>query len=710
MDVLPLGPFVASWLPWQRPSREWSLAVICKATFEILPGELRRASVQESFHEKDAYKERAGRRVPWAPTDRVPYKKRAEVFLVGRAYPPRNRSARQLAARLSVGRIERALETSAAHGYAFDGPLQLELPEIGPAEELVLEHLHPDHPRLETRLPGLQMYGFVERPQAAAQELSFALDTLWIDTERAICTLTWRGQVPVSRVDEAGRILVALADMREEPTLENARRLAEALLAPDEDDQTAMWKDPALEEVRRSLRAQRTETKTDVHVPSAAAPPPPPPAAIIPPPPPAPRRPARRPTPPVVREEPVDESTQTSLLALGASEPEPAPAPNWLAPPRSAPRPPPSTITGLPFVAEPSPAPPPAQEPPRPAARAPSRPPPPPPEPKAPTQGLSGQPSFAHAPAPTPASTPAREAPSPWAAHAVGSAAELSTQAARAPVAMPPDPLPPPEGRPQRPQRRASAEIVELLWFEPQALGRVRASFSAIVDELEFEPLDKKHDLPVDDPHATRDRHHAFGVLTRAEATDGRGVGRAMGDAIGAGGRFTPPLVVLSGELRFPLDEVEALRVTLAAVQPLVGDDKRLKEAVEAAAALAESPLLQGPQQVERQTRELREALAQTKRALPAGYLDTHVERVLLEQRKYQRRALFGDDQLRALFVPLGEQTAIPAYLPATLANRLPLVTKLRARLVAEANTQQDQYEAHPQALRVVVLGRVLAL
>src|SRR5262249_51091628 len=94
-------------------------------------------------------------------------------------------------------------------------------------ERIVLENLHPDHPRLATNLAG-------GRPQALVEArgkrflLPLRCDTLWIDTERAMATLIWRGQLPLQRPDEAGRIAI---------TLENARRMDGP--APEQDEDSA---------------------------------------------------------------------------------------------------------------------------------------------------------------------------------------------------------------------------------------------------------------------------------------------------------------------------------------------------------------------------------------------------------------------------------------------------------------------------------------
>ncbi|MDI3292176.1 hypothetical protein QHF83_53195, partial [Polyangium sp. 15x6] len=312
----------------------------------------------------------------------------------------------------------------------------------------------------------------------------------------------------------------------------------------------------------------------------------------------------------------------------------------------------------------------------------------------------------------SPASPP-RET-SPWAA---GASANVLGAPTHTPVAAPVTNTPAaqddsrPRVPPARPSRRLGPEIVDLLWFDPQGVARIRAAFPSIVDELEFEPLDPKHDLPTDDPNASRDRHDTFGVLTRAVPTDGRGIQRAMLESISETGRFTPPVVMLTGELRFPFDEVEHLKAAVAAVTPLVTEDnKKLKDALEAANEVLKTPLLQAPSNVEVVTSELRDALRQSKRSVTVSQLDAHIERVLLDQRKYQKRTVFGDEQIRALCVPAGENTAVPVYLPQTLSMKLPLMLRMKARLLAEAHAQQDQYESHPNALRVLALGRVVSI
>lgn len=92
---------------------------------------------------------------------------------------------------------------------------------INEDERILLENLHRDRARLTTALAGVRPRAYFE-PGGAQRHLRMVCDTLWIDTDRAICTLTWRGVVPLQRPDEPGRIVIA-AEERGRP-LERADR------------------------------------------------------------------------------------------------------------------------------------------------------------------------------------------------------------------------------------------------------------------------------------------------------------------------------------------------------------------------------------------------------------------------------------------------------------------------------------------------------
>ena len=86
--------------------------------------------------------------------------------------------------------------------YFLSAPWDQQVEALRPNERIVLENLHPDHARLVTSLPGIEPRVFVERGPGAPHELALRCDTLWIDTDRAICTRCWRGQVPLDRAHE----------------------------------------------------------------------------------------------------------------------------------------------------------------------------------------------------------------------------------------------------------------------------------------------------------------------------------------------------------------------------------------------------------------------------------------------------------------------------------------------------------------------------
>jgi len=779
MEVLSLGPLYAAGLPWQRQNRDWMLTVVCKATFDLAPGELRLSAGQEPINDSDNHWDDDVHRSVYAPSDLAPFKKGADVTVVGNAYAPHRQPTRSVLARMIVGTIDKGVEVHADRAWTgeaqiTDGPPFTQMPlryeraqggpgthnpvglviqpgplpnlhrarqagtlqddgspvgfapiaagwpqresrlrrhrgtfshsqwharplpddieveyfnhapadqrlaEIAIDQEFTLENMHPEHARLSGRLPGLKPQAFVDRPRVVPLEINLVADSLWFDTDRAICTVTWRGQVPLTARDESGRVVIVLPAPRRKMDWNDVQRLMHAQSTAKSAAKSSSARAPGAQPVAPKP-AQKTNQGGHVFE---------------------------------------EDSVETAVLSFEElAHLENSNVPHWLAgraalgqtPPAPAPAPAPSapvaaTPAAIPAAAPSAPAASPPPMVPRPAA-APSAPKAPvtPPEIARQTQTIAD----------TPAPVVPREM-SPWAAAAVAGPLVTPTHTpVAAPIAAPAAP-PPEEPRahtPVRPPRRATVDIVDLLWFDTGSAPRIRAGFPTIIDELEFEPIDPKHDLPMDDPNASRDRHDVFGVLTRAHATDGRGLARSMLDSVSETGRFTPPVVAMAGELRFPFDEVELLGAMIAAISPLVTpENKKLEEALGAAREVQKTPMLQSPSSIESVLSDLREALRQTKRAATSAQLDTHIERVLLEQRKYQKRSVFGDEHIRALFVPAGESTLVPTYLPATLTAKLPLVLRMKGRILAEAHAQQDQYESHAHALRVVALGRVVAI
>ena len=262
---------------------------------------------------------------------------------------------------------------------------------------------------------------------------------------------------------------------------------------------------------------------------------------------------------------------------------------------------------------------------------------------------------------------------------------------------------------------RSTRDIIDLLWFHPESAPKLREhpKWKPILDKLKPPPrdLDFDDEPPPEDPPEVRDKRDVFAVITKGDTTDAEGIQEAIADAVADDGTFTPPLVLVPGELSFPFDELETLKATVTAVTPLIAGDKKLKETVDTVNELLKTPWLQSSSGVaEGLTLRVKEAFAQGNRMLPPSYLDTHTDRMLLEQRHYQKRTVFGELWIRSVLLPAGSQQPMPAYLPESLAKKLPMFQRFKARLIAEAHMQQDEYENHPAALKVVALGRVVAM
>ena len=83
-----------------------------------------------------------------------------------------------------------------------------------------------------TKLPGLRPRVIVQRPRAAPTDLAMRADTLWIDTDRAICTLTFRGHVALESPRDPGRVLIAMEQGAQRLEIAEVEALAPPLEPP----------------------------------------------------------------------------------------------------------------------------------------------------------------------------------------------------------------------------------------------------------------------------------------------------------------------------------------------------------------------------------------------------------------------------------------------------------------------------------------------
>ncbi|XXT25186.1 DUF2169 domain-containing protein [Sorangium sp. So ce429] len=122
-------------------------------------------------------------------------------------------------------------------GFFNAAPPDQQLQELRGAETILLEHLHPEHPRLATRLPGARPRAVVERDGAPPEELRLTCDTLVVDTDLGLLTLVWRGLIRLREPDEPGRVTVTLEEpAAERPPIRVEPECAEADPPSHEDD------------------------------------------------------------------------------------------------------------------------------------------------------------------------------------------------------------------------------------------------------------------------------------------------------------------------------------------------------------------------------------------------------------------------------------------------------------------------------------------
>ncbi|WP_437725966.1 DUF2169 domain-containing protein [Sorangium sp. So ce861] len=149
------------------------------------------------------------------------------------SWPERAARLRRHAATFGHGAwAERPLPEDIDPGYFNAAPPDQQLDQLPAGERLVLAHLHPRHPELATALEGVIPRASLLRGDAEPQEMRLRCDTLWIDADRGICTLTWRGAVPLRHAAEDVTVVVTAERPEAEAELAETLMPAVAALAP----------------------------------------------------------------------------------------------------------------------------------------------------------------------------------------------------------------------------------------------------------------------------------------------------------------------------------------------------------------------------------------------------------------------------------------------------------------------------------------------
>jgi len=153
------------------------------------------------------------------------------------AWPDRSRKLGSFAASWDHRRWpDHPLPSDIDAAYFNSAPRNQQVDQIAPNELLILENLHPQYPRLATRLEGIVPKAVLRRharPGEPEKPLNLRCDTLWIDTDRSVCCVTWRGSIALETA-EGGEIHVTGEGLRRAPSAaESPRGSREASFASE---------------------------------------------------------------------------------------------------------------------------------------------------------------------------------------------------------------------------------------------------------------------------------------------------------------------------------------------------------------------------------------------------------------------------------------------------------------------------------------------
>src|SRR5262249_14511661 len=146
----------------------WMQTVVCKATFSLRLTVSPLAEVQEPAHESEGYWNNNRARSIYVPSDIVPFKPRADVLLVGKAFSPE--PASRVTARLVGAAIDKRIDVHRDRSWTADGklvqapefmsmPLLYERAAGGPGSWNPVGMRHV--PKGAARVPNLLPHGFV---------------------------------------------------------------------------------------------------------------------------------------------------------------------------------------------------------------------------------------------------------------------------------------------------------------------------------------------------------------------------------------------------------------------------------------------------------------------------------------------------------------------------------------------------------------------
>ena len=119
MDAISTGPLRVASLAWQPDPGAFAFAFVCKATYRLAPGTSPLAPAQDEPCLQDEHAGGDDRGSLLLASDPVPFKRSADVILVGHAHAPGGRAVGSLVTRLVAGSVDKAV---AVHGDRLIGP------------------------------------------------------------------------------------------------------------------------------------------------------------------------------------------------------------------------------------------------------------------------------------------------------------------------------------------------------------------------------------------------------------------------------------------------------------------------------------------------------------------------------------------------------------------------------------------------------------
>ncbi|WP_437962563.1 DUF2169 domain-containing protein (plasmid) [Sorangium sp. So ce119] len=128
MDVVSACPLRVASSLWQPRAGAWALTIVCKATYTLAPGESLLALEQDEPTSAELYWEDDEHRSLVLGSDLAPFKRRADVLVVGHAYAPGSRPVTSLLARLAVGAIDKSIAVFGDRVFTPDGALSEPVP------------------------------------------------------------------------------------------------------------------------------------------------------------------------------------------------------------------------------------------------------------------------------------------------------------------------------------------------------------------------------------------------------------------------------------------------------------------------------------------------------------------------------------------------------------------------------------------------------